>query len=299
MLFSRPQRGELAPLTILPTAKYLPRRRLSSPAMLPFPPFSNGGVARWRDPGIMAATTATRRHGRSMEHGCDGIRRRHALDTFPKYLLRNAERLGDRPAMRHKDFGIWQSWTWAEQLAEIRSFALGLSGARARREATGSRSSAPTARGSTGRSRRRSRSAPFRCRSMPTPSPTRWPMCSTMPSVRFARGAGPGAGRQDPGLAPARSRRLTEIIYDEPRGLCRLRPRPAARFRGRAGARHGTACCQPRGGLALGRGDPTGERRGNLRHPLHVRHDRPLEGRDAEGGERRQGGCATRWRSTA
>lgn len=28
--------------------------------------------------------------------------------------------------MRHKDYGIWQSWTWAEQLAEIRSFALGV-----------------------------------------------------------------------------------------------------------------------------------------------------------------------------
>lgn len=27
--------------------------------------------------------------------------------------------------MRHKDHGIWQSWTWAEQLAEVRAFALG------------------------------------------------------------------------------------------------------------------------------------------------------------------------------
>jgi len=48
------------------------------------------------------------------------------LDTFPKYLLLNAERFGDLPAMRHKDFGIWQSWTWREQLAEVRAFALGL-----------------------------------------------------------------------------------------------------------------------------------------------------------------------------
>ena len=43
------------------------------------------------------------------------------MDTFPKHLLRNAERLGDRPAMRHKDFGIWQSWTWKQQLEEVRS----------------------------------------------------------------------------------------------------------------------------------------------------------------------------------
>jgi long-chain acyl-CoA synthetase len=48
------------------------------------------------------------------------------MNTFPKYLLRNAERLGDRPAMRHKDFGIWQSWTWREQLDEVRKLALGL-----------------------------------------------------------------------------------------------------------------------------------------------------------------------------
>ena len=48
------------------------------------------------------------------------------LDTFPKYLLANAERIGARPAMRHKDYGIWQSWTWAEQRDEVRSFALGL-----------------------------------------------------------------------------------------------------------------------------------------------------------------------------
>ncbi|MBE0691532.1 MAG: AMP-binding protein [Aquamicrobium sp.] len=49
-----------------------------------------------------------------------------ALDTFPKYLLLNAERFRDRPAMRHKDYGIWQTWTWGQQLDEVRAFALGL-----------------------------------------------------------------------------------------------------------------------------------------------------------------------------
>ncbi|MFN3764065.1 MAG: AMP-dependent synthetase/ligase [Aliihoeflea sp.] len=47
-------------------------------------------------------------------------------DTFPKYLLRNAEVFGTRPAMRHKDRGIWQSWTWSQQRDEIRDFATGL-----------------------------------------------------------------------------------------------------------------------------------------------------------------------------
>jgi long-chain acyl-CoA synthetase len=50
----------------------------------------------------------------------------HALDTVPKLLLRNAARYGDRPAMRHKDFGIWQTWTWARLLEEVRALAVGL-----------------------------------------------------------------------------------------------------------------------------------------------------------------------------
>lgn len=59
-------------------------------------------------------------------YGFDGPAAGMTLDTFPKYLLANAERIGARPAMRHKDYGIWQTWTWAEQLAEVRAFALGL-----------------------------------------------------------------------------------------------------------------------------------------------------------------------------
>ena len=47
-------------------------------------------------------------------------------DTFPKLLARNAVRFGDRIAMREKDFGIWQSWTWKQVDAEIRAFAGGL-----------------------------------------------------------------------------------------------------------------------------------------------------------------------------
>jgi len=33
-----------------------------------------------------------------------------ARDTFPKLLLENARLRGSRPAIREKDFGIWQSW---------------------------------------------------------------------------------------------------------------------------------------------------------------------------------------------
>ncbi len=47
-------------------------------------------------------------------------------DTFPKLLLRNAEMYATRPAIREKDLGIWQAWTWKEVLEEVRLFAIGL-----------------------------------------------------------------------------------------------------------------------------------------------------------------------------
>jgi len=47
-------------------------------------------------------------------------------DTFPKLLIHNAHTIGARPAVRHKDLGIWQTWTWAQVLDEIRAFSIGL-----------------------------------------------------------------------------------------------------------------------------------------------------------------------------
>ncbi len=49
-----------------------------------------------------------------------------AENTFPKLLIRNARIFADRPAYRHKDFGIWQSWTWRQVLEEVRLFSIGL-----------------------------------------------------------------------------------------------------------------------------------------------------------------------------
>jgi len=48
------------------------------------------------------------------------------LDTIPKLLLDHSKRRGDSPANRHKDFGIWQSWTWSEVAIEVRNLACGL-----------------------------------------------------------------------------------------------------------------------------------------------------------------------------
>ncbi len=47
-------------------------------------------------------------------------------DTFPKLLLRNAGERADRTAFREKDYGIWQSWTWADVADEVCAFACGL-----------------------------------------------------------------------------------------------------------------------------------------------------------------------------
>ena len=48
------------------------------------------------------------------------------LDTFPKLLFEHARQRGDRPAIREKDYGIWQSWSWAQVAAEVGALACGL-----------------------------------------------------------------------------------------------------------------------------------------------------------------------------
>ncbi|MDD2869934.1 AMP-binding protein [Neomegalonema sp.] len=48
-------------------------------------------------------------------------------DTFPKLLAEHARLRPTRPAMRHKDLGIWRTWSWAEAQAEVRAYAAGLS----------------------------------------------------------------------------------------------------------------------------------------------------------------------------
>jgi long-chain acyl-CoA synthetase len=40
-------------------------------------------------------------------------------DTFPKLLLDHASARGDSPAVREKDLGIWQAWTWKQVRDEV------------------------------------------------------------------------------------------------------------------------------------------------------------------------------------
>jgi long-chain acyl-CoA synthetase len=47
-------------------------------------------------------------------------------DTIPKFFAYNAQHRRDRPAIREKDLGIWQTWTWGEVGGKVRHLACGL-----------------------------------------------------------------------------------------------------------------------------------------------------------------------------
>jgi long-chain acyl-CoA synthetase len=47
-------------------------------------------------------------------------------DTFPRLLLHHARWRDKHPALREKDLGIWQTWTWAQVADEVRKLAAGL-----------------------------------------------------------------------------------------------------------------------------------------------------------------------------
>jgi long-chain acyl-CoA synthetase len=47
-------------------------------------------------------------------------------ETFPKLLVRNARRFGERTALREKEFGIWRPVSWAAYLEGVRELSLGL-----------------------------------------------------------------------------------------------------------------------------------------------------------------------------
>ena len=211
------------------------------------------------------------------------------MDTFPKYLLRNAERLGDRPAMRHKDFGIWQSWTWREQLEEVRKLALGL---QALGLGKGDRIAV------IGANRPRlywTFAAAQSLGAVPVPvyadavademayvldhAGVRFAVVQDQEQVDKIRSCA--------GKIPA----LTDVIYDEPRGLAVYPPAGLHAFSDIQAAGADRLAADPSLGRRLGKRDPRGKRRRHMRHSLHVRNDRPLERRDAEGGKRGQGGA--------
>lgn len=48
------------------------------------------------------------------------------LDTFPKLLLDHVKMRPNKPAIREKDLGIWQTWTWSQTAEEVNALANGL-----------------------------------------------------------------------------------------------------------------------------------------------------------------------------
>ena len=48
------------------------------------------------------------------------------VTTLPRLVLKNAREIPARPAIREKDRGIWQTWTWRQYHDNVRDFALGL-----------------------------------------------------------------------------------------------------------------------------------------------------------------------------
>jgi long-chain acyl-CoA synthetase len=75
----------------------------------------------------LAGSTAS--HGQRLSASgvsTSGVRTSGVSDTVPKLLLRNADLFPGRQAMRHKDLGIWQTYSWGDMRNEIRLLALGL-----------------------------------------------------------------------------------------------------------------------------------------------------------------------------
>ena len=51
------------------------------------------------------------------------------LNTFPRLLMHHAQQRPNRPAMREKEYGIWQTYSWAEVAQNVRAIAIDASGA--------------------------------------------------------------------------------------------------------------------------------------------------------------------------
>jgi len=49
-----------------------------------------------------------------------------AMDTFPRLLFHHSRVRGDKTAMREKDLGIWQSWSWSDVAEQVSALACGL-----------------------------------------------------------------------------------------------------------------------------------------------------------------------------
>src|SRR5690625_4168585 len=58
--------------------------------------------------------------------GDDLRQKQNRSTTFPQLLLGHARQRPNAPALREKDYGIWQTWTWQQAEDDVRALALGL-----------------------------------------------------------------------------------------------------------------------------------------------------------------------------
>ncbi len=159
-------------------------------------------------------------------------------DTLPRLLRRNAASMGDRPAMREKRHGIWQTSTWSA----VRGAGAGVRprprrcGLPPRRPAGRDRRQPPAALLPHCWQRRRSAASP--CRSIRTRSPRSSSCMLEHADVSRDRRRGPGAGRQapvgegsaaEPDAGSCRSIRCGCARWQDTRGSNRLRRAPGQR----------------------------------------------------------------------
>ena len=113
------------------------------------------------------------------------------LDTFPKLLMHHAKVRGERPAIREKDLGIWQTWTWKQFADEARC---------ARRRAHRAGSAARQ---------------PHRAHQRQPPAPVRDDGGGAMPR-RDPGATVPGRGRHGDGLSRSRTREIAFALRRGP-----------------------------------------------------------------------------------
>ena len=206
----------------------------------------------------------------------DTPRARKASAPFPRSCARNAQTFGDTPAYREKEFGIWQSWTWAETERRDRG--------------AGARAAGPRAGGR--RLRRHHRAQPpalywamvaaqmaarCRCRSTRTRWPKRWPMCSDHCGARFVVA---GDQEQVDKVIEIQDRAAPVRTHDLCRHRAGMRKYDHARLHdyarrpGRRAAPRATNA-----GAELDAAQREADLRRHLRDALHLRHDGQAQGR--------------------
>src|SRR4051794_27499410 len=84
---------------------------------------------RWPPSDCSPGATGCRYTVRKPEETLAMAVERGTSDTFPKLLLEHARVRCDRPAIREKDLGIWQAWTWSQVRDEVEALAMGLAAA--------------------------------------------------------------------------------------------------------------------------------------------------------------------------